>query len=558
MTETTDTKIHKLVIDEAYQDAALTRIRKMVSGNKLEAEDVKMLSFEGEVLQFQAEIIADIAMIVNKRTSYGRMQGSYVTESEAASRDKMNKEYLALRNEATTIKQVRDIITALPNKGFAKGGMKIPLTFWRKSFVNYQPCTDCKSAGHIRCQRCSGAGSQNCGRCYGSGYCACHTCNGSTTIMDSQRGRIPCPMCNGYGKVSCPPCRQSGKVECATCAGKGNIKCSTCNGSAWLSLIQEMTLEAHTKFDYPRQNLPENVVAMIEKDKERLAQYALINVLPPEVESLVNKSDEEKAKEKLKAEEEKYFRILVLYSVVLPYSNMTFEIKGKTYYAFLFGTKGELVHASTFLDELLAEPQRKLQDAAEGRGHVKDNLKAAAAYRSAREAILLTSKLSQAKAVKELRKANAIGLSAKKAQSIISFTEIGLRNLTRRSRYIGLALGQITSLCLYAGYLLTPLRKMMLQALPTTIPDFATDFAVFALTSYLGAIAIQITAGTSLKNNLKDIMPEGTEISSGIKLGQEGWLHYAGCVILAAASIEASRHFGQPPYWYLQILSNIL
>jgi hypothetical protein len=550
VTENSDIKIHKIEIDDVYKQTAFDKIKKAVRGNGFDPEKIALNRFEGEVLQFQAETMIEMSTSIIEKSIPGRMQGPTIADSEATVKALIQRDYLKARDDASLIESIRNVFINRPDKGFAQDKLTVPLKTWRRSYVIYIPCQSCKSMGTNPCTRCGGAGKQN-----------CHNCNGSQTVMDSHNNRITCIVCAGRGKISCSACRQSGKMQCPPCGGNGVITCHNCKGLAWISHFQEATLEASTSFDYPRNKLPANIVVLIDKEKEKLAEHAEIHILPASASTpVINADNEDKMRDIAHANHNKIFRVPLIYNVILPYSHMEYGIKGKTYYTFLFGTKGMLSHVSPFLDDLLAEPLRKLDDAASGRGNVAHNLKAAARYKTARQAILLSLQYSSWRATAMLLKANPLGLSEETAKIMIANADAGIKSIIRKPRLVGLGLALPLCIGLLGAYFLSPARKLLMEQHAHQIPDFIIDLGVLALTTYLGLIFIQTIAGYSLKKALFDILPKDKKnmpLSS-----KAGWAittaHIGLCLSGFIALLEYMRQImHNSPDWHAQLLSNI-
>lgn len=558
MTENLDAKIHKVAVDSAYQEAALSGIRDMVKGNNIDPASVKLNSFEGEILNFQAEMLINVSYSSTKKSAGGKAQGHFAVESESAAQDLMKGEYYAMRGDAGLIDRIIKILTGMPAHGFAKSDMKLALPFWRKSFVVHYGCTSCNKAGKIKCTRCNGSGTYNCPKCFGNGMSSCNTCNGSRTVVDHNRGRIPCYTCNGIGKVSCAGCRQTGRITCMGCGGRCQIQCSKCTGSGWMSMIHDMYIEGMTKFNYPKERLPARVVQLIEKLKDKLAHHAQIRVAPYQP-SLMNAQNPNIQTKDKNADDDNALQIAVLYDVILPYSNLSFDIGSKSYYAFLFGTKGIVDHSSPFLDEALSEPLRKLNDISENRGSPIDALKMVASYRTSREALLLVIQHAQSKATKELLKNNYIGLSYETAKKLIQLADSAINKVTHKMRTAGLVVGVIATTATMITYFLSPLRIAFLNILSPVIPSVLIDFGFIFVAVYLGLLTIQATIGESIKSLYQRIMPKNPPRQPNTKLGKQIYTHIACSVTALGGILEGGRQNGfKVPEWYLDCLGFIL
>ena len=552
MTENTDlpqdTQIHKLVISEAYKEDALAQIKKMVKGNKYDPEHVKLESFEGEILQFQAENMMTILSKVTEKKAPGRIEGPIAVDNEHAAREEMNKAYLALHGSPDTEKKIRELLLKRDDQGFAVHNNIIPIPFWEKQFVMFEPCLTCKTTGSVKCLPCAGKGIDQCPKCNGSGMRPCTNCNGTQLVMGPNNQKVQCTICQGSGRTSCPQCNQTGTIQCRTCRSKGITQCPNCNGNAWNSNIFIMEIEARTAFDYPKDRLPEKVVAMIEKHGAKIREHADITVSEAAF-STVNIDDEEKMHEQAEADKRKDLRIPVIYDVYLPYGHIEYVINDQTYYTFLFGTKGRLTHVSPFLDDLIKNGVRKLHDASEMRGDVSENLKQAAEYRTVKEGIYYTAAHSLGKARQMLRKSNRLGLSDDMAKNIVLQADIALKNITKKPRNIGLIFSGLLNILLFATYFLSPLRAMLLANIANQNLHMLCDGGVLLAGLYLGVITIQMTSSSALKKAMHAI---GIKKTPPPKLGNSLYYNAGLAIVLFLTIIETARQMNLgAPSWYL-------
>ena len=540
-----DTTIHTLVIDEAYKDDALAQIKKMVKGNKCDPETVTLETFEGEILHFQAENMLTILTKTSHKRVPGRVSGPVAVDNEVAAKSAIANAYHTLSQDRDMERKIRDVVLKRDDQGF---GLQdhVPLPFWKKELVIFEPCLTCRTTGSVKCLPCAGKGVDQCVSCHGSGMRHCTHCNGAQMIAGPNGHTIQCPVCHGHGRTSCPSCHQSGTVPCKTCRSKGITPCPNCQGNAWMSHIHLMEIEARTAFDYPRGKLPEKVVAMIEKHGAKIREHADITISQEEM-STVNIDDDQKAKELEDADKNKDYRIPILYEVFLPYGHAEYNINDKTYYTFLFGTQGRLIHASPFLDDLIKNGIRKLSDAAEFRGDIEENLTYAAEYRTVKEGIFYTALYPLGKAKHLLKKANTPGLSDTAIEKIVSYTDTALRHITKKPRNVGLIFSGILNFILFCVYFLSPARGMILSRMQNQ--DFHFIFDIFVLFSvlYLGIIMIQTLSFAAVKRVMMRI---GISKPAVPKLGKRLYWSAGLSVLLFFLVLEISRRMGIAPLWY--------
>ncbi len=497
---------HKINVDEEYKEQALQKIQELVKGNDCSPEEVKLETFDGEVLQFSAENTLTVLTKLSEKRIAGRVEGPVKVDNEIAAKSAIDSAYKTLKASMDMERKIRDVLLGREDKGFGVTGDFIQLPFFKKEFVIFEPCQTCKTTGSVQCMPCHGKGLGPCPRCNGSGMGHCTHCNGAQMINGPNGQRIQCPICHGQGRSMCTQCQQRGTIQCKVCRSTGTTPCQNCNGNAWSSHLHIMEIEARTNFEYPRESVPEKVSNMIDKHGAKIKDHAKIVIVP------------EQPKGQEPEEYSEHFEVPVKYDVTLPYGHVEYEIKGKTYYTFLFGIQGRLTHVSPFLDDLIKNGIRKLKDAAELRGDVTENLKAAAQYRTVKEGIIFSALHGKTKAQKALKSKNTLGLSDELIKEIIETADIAFRNITRKPRTMGLIYSGILSAVIFAAYFFT-LRNQITGQIPNPNMHHLIDALTLGVTSYLGVLTIQTTAATALKNTLSALLPEGMKKSAPPKLG---------------------------------------
>ena len=525
-----DTATHKIIIDDAYKEYAIDIIKTIAQGNNCEPDDVTLESFEGEVLTFQAENMLTILRKHSEKQMPGQIQGPVKVDNETAAKNAMSNAYLTLSEDTDMERKIREVILNREDKIFGISNEIIPLPFWKKEYVTFEPCNTCKTTGTVKCMPCSGKGIEQCPRCHGAGQTHCTHCNGAQMIQAPNGQRIQCTICHGTGRTGCTQCRQSGTIKCKVCRSRGSTPCPNCQGNAWTSKIYIMEIEARTAFDYPRDKVPDQVSSMIDKHGAKIKDHAQI-IISQTLESAVNQENEDKIQEQKEAAERQDFIVPVIYEVTLPYGHIEFNIKGKTYYTFLFGTKNKLTHVSPFLDDLTKEGLRKLKDAAELRGDVTENLKAAAQYRTIKEGIIASASYSANKATKALRSTNKIGLSPENIKDIISTADIALKNITNKPRTMGTIFSVLINLIIFAGYFFAA-RTPIIEKIANPTLHHIADGLILIITAYIGTLTIQMTAQSALTKTLNALLPEGIKRSAPPKLGDKLYVSLAASAII--------------------------
>lgn len=547
-----DLEIRKVVIGDQYKADALKTIQNAVHGNQYNPDDVSIVNFEGEILQFQAETVVTVLTNISNKTVPGRLTEGVLKENEHAVNDAIQKDYKSLASDRNAARKTADALLGRDDKGFAANNQYLELKYWQKEYVVHEPCQTCRATGTVKCMQCAGKGTEPCPRCHGSGMRACHYCNGSQMVMGPNQQMVQCTTCHGVGKSPCDLCAQKRTIQCKNCAAKGVTACPNCQGNAWSSNLTIVNLKGRTAFDYPKDRLPDKIVAMIEKHGVKIREHAEIEVSTND-DSVVNVDDEEKLKQEQQANYRGDFRVPVIYDVSIPNAHIEFEINGKSYYTFLFGTQGRLTHVSNFLDDLIKEGLRKLDDAVQGRGDVTQNLIQAAQYKTIRQGIQASASKTSGRAKMMLKKANRLGLSQDVINQIIKNADRALKVVTKKPRQIGVAAASLFQAALYAIYFLSPVRAQLVSKFPAAHMQMALDGVILFFGFLFGYLVVQVVAQSAMNKIMSAV---GIKQKIAAKLGNAfQWL--AGLSVgIFLVMVEITRHMGaESPAWYAQLFS---
>ncbi len=545
-TSNAKTDIQKFEVGPEYKDAALKQIKEIVRGNNCKDEQVKLEAFEGQIVKFTAQTVLKVNTKMSRKVVPGKLSGPVKVESDQDAQNAATKAYKALFNDTDSRRKIRDSLLSRKDKGFSVDGEVVELPFWKKDFVVFQPCHGCKTTGSVKCLPCAGKGMERCPRCGGSGMGHCSHCHGAQMVQGQNNQKVQCPTCHGRGRTSCTSCNQSGVVRCKVCRSTGTTVCPNCNGNAWTSVVHSAGLEARTSFTYPREDLPQKVVQLLDEKGAEIDQDATIEIVQ---ESVHNKPDEDEEDEQKSSPD--YLEVPIKYNVTLPYGHVEYEIKGKSYYTFLFGKNNRLTHVSPFLDDLLKNGLRKLKDAAEERGDVADNLRQAAEYRTLKSVVFLAAKHSAGKAKAILRKNYPIGISEQVIQESVNYADTALKCVTKQPRLIGLGMALAFNLCVFALYVLSPLRALIVGNIGNSSLHPILDFSIVFGLAFIGVVGIQAFAQSELNSVFDKIMPDVKKGRPSAKMGQIGLWCYGGSILCFIVLLEVARHLGMGSVaWY--------
>lgn len=543
-------KTKKFPLDEGYVEGALEQVKEMVAGNGIDPEAIKIESSEGEIIHFIAETRLNITTKIHKKTMPGRVKGPVQVASDTAANEALSKDYLTLFDDLNIQKEIRDIILKREDKGFAQKGLVFPIPTWKKDYVIFEPCGVCKSTGNVKCQHCHGKGIDHCPNCHGTGQEHCHACHGSRMVAGAQGKKVQCHRCQGRGKIGCTKCGQSGNVQCRICASKGTTQCPNCQGNAFASHLTIVELEGRCEFNYPDDELPEKVVALIEEYGDKIKEHANVELIKEEQVEIIDEEGEEEREAR-----HKILKLPIFYNVVMPYGHIEFEIKDKSYYTFLFGKQALLNHVSPFMDDLLANGMRKIDDAAEGRGGPEENLAQASKYKALRYAMVMAANLPARKALKKLAEKYPYGFKENTQKEILRKILKGYRMITKRSVTMGIGAAMGLSTVLSLCYFALPFRGMIMAKMPNMAVTGVVDALALGVIILAGNFVIKGFASSALGRALQRIMPKQKFKTVATSLGSAPIINALLCTIIFIAVIEASRHVGQinTPLWYLNL-----
>ena len=532
-------------VPEEFKNQALAKIRALVKGNGCAPEEVKLESFEGEVLQFQTETELRPRIRESEKIIAGRQTAPEKVESREALKTAIDKEYQKIILEPDMNRKIREVFINRGDLGFAQDKLVLKLPFWQKSYVIYEDCNQCRGKGGVDCRRCAGKGQEKCPQCRGSGKTNCIRCSGQGRIHMGNNQFNTCPGCNGSGQILCPLCHSRGVVQCRACAAKGKIQCANCQGHAVISHVFALRLEVMAHFTYNQEVLPDKICALIERLGPKMREHAEIYV------SQIQPSPDQYEKEEAS--------IYLRHEVILPYGHFKFSIKDEEYYAFLFGNKASLTHVSPFLEKLIKPGIRKLDDAAQQRGDPSENLLKAAQYRTIREAVIYAALYGAGHAAKRLKRSNDLGLGNNTIKKLIGDAGLALRHITRRQRRLGLAGGLVFEAALLLVWFMSGARAIiLLQAGPLlgSNAEIALDALVLFIAGAVGWGTVKISGIHALRKIMRHLVPANICKKLMPKTGKKGTQAILSAIVLffAAAYIAAMDNPALAPHWLGQLI----
>ena len=538
--------LQKEEVDPALLDAAVELLKRTVRGNGVKTDDVKFVSFAGEVLHFEIFERFTIEPKTGEKLLHGK-EGGEVVGSHQDARNKAQAAVTKAARNPDVRKNTVEMLKKRPDLGFALQDQFIGLDRLKQTFVAHEICNVCSGTMRNICPNCQGNGKTHCTKCHNAREILCPICQGRK-FENTPRGRREGPRCKGRGKIGCDLCKRIGTIPCRFCKTTGQMPCKNCTGTGWHSHMTYLEMRARSHFHYERETLPEELPPLI--DKLRAAM-----VTEKHCEAAINE-------EKMRAEEldqaskpDEYF---IPYNVRLPWGDIKFMLGEKELPAKLFGFQPSLVHAPPFLETTAAQGLIALNAAAKLSGDVAAKISEAVRTRAVAEVILAAAQMPQKRALDYMHKKYPFGFTAETLKDMVAQGDIALKRVTKVPRIIGLALGLAASAALYGLYYIGPLRAMAAPLFSNPAAQSAVDFLLMALGGALTTMSIQFSAKGALHKAIGRLLPPEKRGKILPKAGKNALWGCIGGVAIYLAMVETAVLQGaDAPVWYTAILQAI-
>jgi len=487
---------------------ALEDLKKLVKGNGIKPETVTMTGFDGEVLNFEAREIFKIETTIAEKRVTGRESGE-VAGSNVDARQKISAAIERISRDRSIKKHTITILKKRRDMGLAVPGIVIRLDKHNQRFVLHEACNPCNATGKILCLNCQGKKKLICPRCHGQQTIQCHLCHGMQFIATDQ-GRTQCTQCRGQGQIACDLCRKLGMVPCPKCKGIGKAPCTQCAMTGWHSHLFLVSVLAKAAFTYDRESLPEEILPLIDAYGPDLvlknhAQARIIEDVRYDTElDNTSKPDE----------------YIIPYHVKIPWGDIQFAVGGKTLDAKLFGENPLFLEFPPLLEKTLSAPLDALARAAQGNGHIEQNTAKAIRARLIGEAFLTALSHPPPKALAIMEEKYPYGITEEMLKTIISRANTTIRNLTKKPRLKGLAIGLFASTAIFSAYFFSSFRNNTGAMLPDTMPTFVPDAILMLSGDLLIAFCIHMSALRTLRSVFSPLLKNNnkTKISPAMTI----------------------------------------
>lgn len=438
---------------------AETRIRRQLDGNGVDPKEIKLTVKRQGIGTFTAQTSYTIDTDVQANQIKGQKSQGEILES-GKTQETIQSYITELQSKDSLSNEIKEQIRALALKGFGASGDVIQLGSHKKTYTEHTPCGTCQAKGQATCGNCHGQGRSQCQLCHARGFVRCLHCQGSGEVQNGEH-RQACTYCQGKREIFCTQCHGQKMTSCATCQTKGTISCGSCNGEGKNSLHTSVTPIAKITSAIHLQELDDEPKTFANKvGALALAKGGHIDI------SEFQPLDDEEAK---KPGELSYYEDdetpentenQIHFEAKMPWAVAGVEVNKKPYNIAFIGKKGAIADAGHFMDDILDKPFLLLKEAAHGNGFVAGLLKDACETRVSRETLSAVTTSSRKKAMVTLSKSYEIGLSKQSLHAFVQNSYLALKRVTRRPRYIGLAIGLILSGALYYFWFMNGGRDM--------------------------------------------------------------------------------------------------
>lgn len=500
---------------------AESRIRLQLDGNGIDSKNISLQIKRQGIGVFTAETRyeADIA-ITNSSEKGKKIKGQLIDSNKIQS--EIQGCIANIKSKDTLDSTARENIKSLPLRGFGAENVKINLKNEKKTYTEHATCERCNGQCQSQCQTCNGRGQMQCQTCHSQGFIQCLMCNGRGQTQDDS-GMKYCHQCQGKGRNFCTQCHGQKQIACSQCGAKGTTQCQNCNGDGVNST--HITVEPFLKISSAI-----NIQELDDEPKIYASKAGAMNLIkgkhvdyeeikPPESEDIERAYYED--------EPEDHTKNTVYYQVKMPWAATEIQLNDKPYKIAFVGQKGAVVDSGHFMDDLLKPQLEMLSNAARGNGFVAGLIKDACETRVSRETLMLVATKSRKKAMVTIFKKYNIGFTKPTIQSMVQNSYLALKQITKRPRYIGLAVGLTISTLIYYYWFINDGRAYSNQY-PINI-RYAMDSIPLIIGIFITLILTKITAFFTFKSVMNDI---GINTYKMPALGKAGLYGLIGNLIL--------------------------
>lgn len=530
-------------VPQEVLDRALGLVQKSVRGNGLKTSSISFDDFDGEVLNFEAGITFKIEPDISEKQHHGRQSADEIVGSKADMRQKVINFIGQATKNPKVQKSTLNILKKRDDLGFAQDDQIINLESFKKTIGVHEHCQPCSSSGNVLCANCNGQGRETCHRCNGKGEENCNQCRGEGVIYGQNNQQQQCNFCHGQGMATCTLCQHSGEVTCSICKTKGQIPCDQCSGTGWHSLISQIKIIAKGNFNYSKENLPEEVPALIDDLGPLLVteKHGDVEIIDDStfIKDLENESGENE--------------YIIPYHVRIPYGDIKFKIQEKHEIAGkLFGFQPLLLEMPNFIEKSTSRGRLKLIDASSNAKNTATGLRAAIKYRVIRESFIATARMTQKKAVVKISRRYPFGMSLEVIEQIIEQSGTALNLITKKPRTVGIIAGSIFFAVICAVYFIGGLRVNISSSINNPPLQIFIDILLPIIGGTISTIISKILAKKAIEKIIGDLLPQKQKKLLIPKAGKSAIWAYGAAILIYFIIMQISVMVGgAAPEWYI-------
>ncbi len=527
--------------DPALLKRALERVRSVCKGNGVKPEDIKIAGSDLEIRITQAATYLSLKPRQSEKTVNGKQSSGIPVSNRADMQGRIDKEILGAINQPSKRENMLKNLMERDDAGFGLKNKTVSLNDLSQDYSWSEGCKTCHAQGRIQCPRCHGQRQEKCYQCHGTTMITCNMCRGTGQVTGPDGKQKTCTKCHGKGRVRCNVCHGTGRITCRQCKGTGFASCTVCGGTGYKSHIVHVSVQAEPHFEFDRADLPEGLIKMLEKKPQKLVSSETVKIDATPIEDEAD-------------------TLGIFYMLKFPAGEMSFSLKGKEMKASLYGYDARLSGLPPFLEKIIAPGLADLKKAAAGQGGVGSAVKKASRYRLLGLALITASQKSVKETAKRLLVSFPLGLRAQAAKEIAKQADQAAALITRKPRYIGLALGLVIVALLYGLYYIGPGRLAIEPFLGTNnMAKAVVDMMIIFLGGSMTTLSIRMTARNALQNALGHLVDAKQRKKLLPKTRSSGWWGYAGGLVVYLLMVELTAHYNPDatPFWYAHLRSFI-
>ncbi len=524
---------------EPLKDELLQKLSREIKGNtKIEGE-LSFESYDGHIYECRCTTHIRISANTHRETLKGKQTIGELVSSQEELSDALSKASHITDNYSKGM-EIRHFLLDREDKLFAPKEHTHKIPQISKQYCLHQACKTCHSQGSMDCPACHGQGRAPCPSCRSRGHTICPICRGAG-VQQTAQGQSTCTQCQGRKQIPCRTCQGRGQAACGKCGAKGKTSCRECTGTGWLTESARLECIAETDFHVGDSKCPDAMKRAIAKKGQKLYRTEALQL---SIES-PNQGD---------LESEHGDLLTVNYKAVCPYGTAKLNYGNKSFDIDLIGNSGVIAECPPFVEILAAEGLSELLAAAKAPPQATEkHLNTAKNYRIIREVLILTMQSKPAVAFKLLQKRYPKGVKPQTFKHLIMAARKSFKDLSRASRYKGVALGLLIAAIVQTIYNFSGIRGEIVSGLPL-IQELLIDTAVFGLGFILNLVSVEILGRSGLVKTIRKLTGQNLSMRNmHFDKGKTRIWSFLGNVVIVALIwwIATVLGFSSKPEWLL-------